>query len=90
MKKFVVPPLGRKRRTQIHSVIPNACGLKAELRTELSFFQGVATRHEGYSEEAGDFSLPAHGQTKPPHFFIIDSAAGEFRLRRRWPAPLLK
>src|SRR5262245_4539605 len=33
-EQFVVPPLGRKRQLQIHSLIPNACGLKAGLRTD--------------------------------------------------------
>src|SRR5262249_28114044 len=32
--QFVVPPSGRKRPPQIHSVTPDACGLKAGLRTD--------------------------------------------------------
>src|SRR5262249_40616190 len=45
--KFVVPPLGRKRRMQTHSVTVDACGLKAGLRTALLIVSGRRSLRHG-------------------------------------------
>src|SRR5262245_23927801 len=80
--QFVVPPLGRKRRIQTHSVTPDACGLKAGLRTTIFvsswlifIFQPVRARTAAASVRAKPLRRSTKTESNPNHAAIVHNSA---------------